>query len=48
MKECSDARSLGLNNEQNVVVMMMESEFEGGVAFTTNKLLLLIDTLELR
>jgi hypothetical protein len=31
-------------NEQNAVVMMLESEYEGNVAFATNNLLLLIDT----
>ena len=31
-------------NEQNAVVMMLESEYEEHIAFTTNILLLLIDT----
>ena len=35
---------LDTTNEQNAVVMMLESEYEGNVAFTTNNLLLLIDT----
>ncbi len=46
LEVCSDVRNLVLDDEQNVVITMLGSEFEWNVAFTTNKLLLLIDTLE--